>query len=120
MKYYVTLITLVLFISCNKNQAMKNELKKLDSHLKEEESIPIIAEKEVADKANLDYSYIASWITLTVHSLLEAVGLTAAFSNVLSENGISCNVVAAYYHNHIFVDKKNTEKAIEILNTFSK
>ncbi|MCI2228842.1 ACT domain-containing protein [Polaribacter sp. MSW13] len=86
----------------------------------EEESITIITKKGVADQLNLDYSFVASWITLTVHSSLEAVGLTAAFSNALSENGISCNVVAAYYHDHIFVDKKDTDKAMEILNAFSK
>jgi len=80
----------------------------------EEESITIIAEKGIAEKLNLDYSYVASWITLTVHSSLEAVGLTAAFSNALSKNGISCNVVAAYYHDHIFVDIKDTNKAMEI------
>lgn len=86
----------------------------------EEESITIIAKKEVADQLNLEYSFVASWITLTVHSALEAVGLTAAFSNALSENGISCNVVAAYYHDHIFIDVKDTEKAMNVLNAFSK
>lgn len=60
-----------------------------------------------------------SWITLSVHSSLEAIGLTAAFSNALSEHEISCNVVAAYYHDHIFIDKKDTVKAMEILSSFS-
>jgi len=87
---------------------------------KEEEGYTIIIKKELAEELNLSYSFIASWITLSVHSSLEAVGLTAAFSKALSEAGISCNVVAAYYHDHIFVDKKDTEKAMEILNRFSK
>ena len=86
---------------------------------KEREGKTIIVKKELADSLKLEYFFIASWITLTVHSSLEAVGLTAAFSNALSEGGISCNVVAAYYHDHIFVDKKDTEDAIEILNRFS-
>ncbi|MFT3705778.1 MAG: ACT domain-containing protein [Agriterribacter sp.] len=87
---------------------------------KEEEGTTVILKKEIADKLRLKYSFIASWITLTVHSSLSAVGLTAAFSKALSDNGISCNVVAAYYHDHIFVDKKDAEKAMEILNRFSK
>ena len=86
---------------------------------KESEGITVIIQKEIADKLNLKYSFIASWITLTVHSSLDAVGLTAAFSKALSDNGISCNVVAAYYHDHIFIPKKDAEKAMNILNTIS-
>jgi uncharacterized protein len=87
---------------------------------KEEEAITIIVKKEIADKLNLAYYFISSWITLTVHSSLEAIGLTAAVSKALSENGISCNVVAAFYHDHIFVNEKDALKAMEILNKLSE
>lgn len=90
------------------------------SIFKEEEGNTIIIKKELADSINFQYSFIAAWITLTVHSSLEAVGLTAAFSSALAEHGISCNVVAAFFHDHIFVDKKDTEKVLEILNNFSQ
>lgn len=86
---------------------------------KEQEGTTIVIQKEFADSLKLEYSFIASWITLTVHSSLAAVGLTAAFSNALSQEGISCNVIAAFYHDHIFVDKNDTVKAMEILNRFS-
>lgn len=86
---------------------------------KEDEAITLIVKKEVADALQLQYHFIASWITLTVHSALDAVGLTAAFSTALSKNDISCNVVAAFYHDHIFVEKKDTKKALEILNKLS-
>lgn len=86
---------------------------------KEEEATTIIVKKELADELKLDYKFVASWITLTVHSALDAVGLTAAFSKALSDNGISCNVVAAFYHDHIFVAKNDAEKAMEVLNAFS-
>ncbi|MGP2552212.1 ACT domain-containing protein [Mucilaginibacter rubeus] len=66
--------------------------------------------KETADKLNLEYSYIAAWITLTIHSSLEAPGLTAVFATALANENISCNVVAAYYHDHIFVAKKRCRK----------
>tara|TARA_R110002049_G_scaffold135469_1_gene294992 strand:+ start:2600 stop:2992 length:393 start_codon:yes stop_codon:yes gene_type:complete len=108
------------FVFCKTENLDQLNLSQIIMTFKEEESTTIITKKEVADQLNLDYSFIASWITLTVHSSLEAVGLTAAFSSALSENGISCNVVAAYYHDHIFVDKKDTDKAMEILNAFSK
>tara|TARA_R110002033_G_C3894823_1_gene239236 strand:+ start:2599 stop:2991 length:393 start_codon:yes stop_codon:yes gene_type:complete len=108
------------FVFCKTENLDQLNLSQIIMTFKEEESTTIITKKEVADQLNLDYSFIACWITLTVHSSLEAVGLTAAFSSALSENGISCNVVAAYYHDHIFVDKKDTDKAMEILNAFSK
>lgn len=90
------------------------------SFFKETEGFTVILHHSLADQWRLDYSFVAAWITLTVHSALDAVGLTAAFSNALSAAGISCNVVAAYYHDHIFVDKKDAERAMEVLLDLTK
>ena len=86
---------------------------------REEEGFTVIIEKALADTLQLPYSFIAAWITLTVHSSLEAVGLTAAFSSALSAEGISCNVVAAFYHDHVFVNRKDADRAMAILNRFA-
>lgn len=88
--------------------------------LKEKEGITLVLSKSDAEKLGLDYSYVASWITLNIHSSLEAVGLTAAFATALGENNISCNVVAGYYHDHIFVDQKDQDKAMSVLQQMSK
>jgi len=87
---------------------------------KEEEGVTIVIEKSKADAMKLDYQYVASWISLEIHSSLEAIGLTAAFSKALAKCNISCNVIAGYYHDHIFVAKKDTDKAMKILKELSK
>lgn len=96
------------------------DISKVRGFYREKEGITLILEKTIADELGLHYEFVASCITLNVHSSLEAIGLTAAFSKTLANQGISCNVVAAYYHDHIFVDKSNTKKAMDALVEMTK
>jgi len=81
----------------------------------EREGVTIILPREQADKLCLSYSFISAWITLNIHSSLEAVGLTAAVSQALTRATISCNIIAAYYHDHLFVPSRDADRALEIL-----
>lgn len=87
---------------------------------REAEAYTVIIKREQADALGLTYEYVAAWITLTIHSALEAVGLTAAFATALGNAGVSCNVVAAYYHDHIFVGKNDADKAMNVLLELAK
>ena len=86
---------------------------------KEKEGFTLILERSRADQLGLRYNFIASWITLEVHSSLNAVGLTSLFTTELANNGISCNVIAGYYHDHIFVSTKDSLKTLGILKHLS-
>lgn len=70
-----------------------------------------------ARAAGAPVDFEAVWLTLTVHSALEAVGLTAAFSTALGDAGISCNVLAAYHHDHLLVPAERADEAVEVLRS---
>jgi hypothetical protein len=86
------------------------------STFQEKEGLTLVLQKEKADKHGIDYSGVFRCITLSVHSSLDAVGLTAAVATKLTQFGISANVIAAYYHDHVFVASKDADKALAALN----
>lgn len=69
----------------------------------EDEGLTLVVAPQQADAAGLAYDYVAAWITLQVTSALDAVGLTAAVASALARAGLSCNVVAGFHHDHLFV-----------------
>ena len=78
-----------------------------------------IFQKDAIGK-DMDCQSVYRLITLNVHSSLDAVGLTAAFSAKLTEKNISANVIAAYYHDHIFVPKEKAEQALNAILELQK
>tara|TARA_R110000744_G_scaffold25934_1_gene64012 strand:- start:1676 stop:2089 length:414 start_codon:yes stop_codon:yes gene_type:complete len=90
------------------------------STFQEQEGLTVILTKEKADEFNISYSGVFKCITLNVHSSLDAVGLTAAVSTKLTQSNISANVVAAYYHDHVFVAVKDAKQALADLNALTQ
>lgn len=87
---------------------------------REEEGLSLILPRGTAAESGLAASAPMRMITLTVHSSLEAVGLTAAVASALAREGISANVVAAFHHDHVFVPADDAERALETLKALSQ
>ena len=86
----------------------------------ESEGLTLVIPKSKADEHGIKYETIFRGITLNVHSSLDAVGLTAAFTGKLTEHGISANVMAGYYHDHIFVQHELAEQALAAINELTR
>lgn len=87
--------------------------------IREPEGLSAIVPEQLALELELPIVFTAAWISLTVHSDLAAVGLTAAFANALADRGISCNVVAGVHHDHLFVPVDDARDAMDALRALS-
>jgi uncharacterized protein len=86
----------------------------------EDESTTVLLPESRAQDLGLAPAFVAAWITLTVHSDLQAVGLTAAVSTALAHAGISCNVIAAVQHDHLFVPVGRAGDAMRVLRDLQR
>jgi hypothetical protein len=82
---------------------------------REEEGITVILPHREAEQENLADEGQWAWITLRVHSSLQAVGFLARITSALAQAGISTNVFSAYYHDHLFVPWDLRFEAMEVL-----
>jgi hypothetical protein len=102
------------------SQEMQNYLKLQPIGLFfESEGLTLILPRQAAENARLAASAPLRCITMRVHSSLEAVGMTAAIAAALTQEGISANVVAAYYHDHIFVPAADAVRAMDAIRALS-
>ena len=108
------------YVFCSIKDINKNNFNNIICYFKESKGYSIIISKEEAIKNNLPFYFVSAWITLEIDSTLDSVGLTSSFSGELTNAGISCNIVAAYHHDHIFVPYKERHKAVKILSDMYK
>lgn len=87
--------------------------------ISEDEGTTYVVDVEQAVAVGAPVGFEAAWLTLTVHSALEAVGLTAAFGAALGGAGISCNVLAGYHHDHLLVPADRVDDAVRVLRSLS-
>lgn len=89
------------------------------ARIEEAEGTTLVVAVPAAREAGAPVGFEAAWLTLTVHSALEAVGLTAAFSAALGDEAIPCNVLAGYHHDHVLVPADRADDAMEALRRLS-
>jgi uncharacterized protein len=87
--------------------------------VREREGVTLVLARDDADRLGLAYEYVAAMVSLRVHSALAAVGLTAAVATCLAEAGLSCNVVAGFHHDHLFVPSERGAECVEHLRRLS-
>ena len=83
--------------------------------VREAEGVTAVLERSRADELGLAYDLVTAMISLRVHSALDAVGLTAAVATELGDHDISCNVVAGYFHDHLFIPEADADRAVALL-----
>lgn len=83
--------------------------------VREREGLTAVVERNDAQRLHLPYTFDARLITLSVHSSLDAVGFMAVISRKLADAGISCNVIAGYYHDHVLVPAERADDAVAAL-----
>jgi hypothetical protein len=90
----------------------------------EREGVTIIIGRQLADLDGLPYDFVFKRITLNVHSSLGAVGFLAKVTAVLAAQGMSVNVISAFYHDHLYIQSHQAQMAIDTLrqwqNDFSE
>lgn len=94
--------------------------RRIVSTIQEKEGLSLIVTKGYADEYSIPYELTMKWITLQVHSSLEAIGMTDAISEAFTKAKIPCNVVAGFRHDHLFVPSELSTSAMHVLTNIQK
>jgi uncharacterized protein len=86
----------------------------------EAEGVTLILPFEDAEAAGLSPVFPCRRITLAIHSSLEAVGFMAHVAAALAAEGIGCNPVAGYFHDHVFVPEDRLGDALAALKALAR
>lgn len=87
---------------------------------KEEEGTTLILTRSDAKAFGFDDTMAMRRIVLNVFSALDGVGLTAAVAGALAAQGIPCNMIAAFHHDHVFVPAEMADRAIAVLQELQR
>lgn len=88
-----------------------------EARITELEGVTYVVPEAFARAQGEPPGFVAAWLSLRVHSALNAVGVTAAVSGALAERGIACNVLAGYHHDHLLVPAARRDDAIAAIRS---
>jgi hypothetical protein len=87
--------------------------------IQEDEGLTLVVSTQDAVEVGAPVEFVAVWLTLTVWSSLESVGLTAAIASAFADAGLPCNVIAGYHHDHLLVPAEQADVALRVLRKLS-
>ena len=110
------------YVFCSFQNAQYGDFPELEPFASciEAEGLTLIVPRTRADENGQGYESAFRGISLRVHSSLDAVGLTAAIAAKLTDYGISANVIAGYFHDHLFVQTEQAQKAMAALGELTR
>jgi hypothetical protein len=85
--------------------------------IQEDEGTTLVVERGEAERLGLRWTFASVWLTVEVHTSLDAVGVIAALAAALCEAEIPCNVLAGYYHDHFLVPVERADEAEAVLES---
>lgn len=109
-----------LFVTLGDREADAELLDGAVGMVREREGVTLVLPEELARARGFAAGPRWARVELTVHSDLEAVGMMAAVAAALAAEGISCNPLAGYHHDHLFVPWPRRDAAIRTLDRLAR
>ena len=88
-----------------------------EARIHEREGITYVVPEAFARAQGEPPGFVAAWLTLRLHTALNAVGVTASVAGVLAERGIACNVIAGHFHDHLLVPAERRDAAVDAIRS---
>lgn len=108
------------FCTTNDSTVTANLLHRSLASFREDEGVALVLTEDDARRYGFNISMPMRRIVLEVFSALDGVGLTATVATALADDGIACNVIAAYHHDNVFVPEPMAHLAIGILKSVQR
>ena len=84
--------------------------------IEEEDTTTVVVTQQVADEHGWSYDAVLAMVILRVHTVPNAIDITADITAALTQRGISCRVVAGLRHDRLFIPHHRTLETLKALS----